>query len=152
MTAYVKLPKKQLYGILVCCAVVIFAASLEVLFRVKDMALFEAWLDFQTASGLDLPGTDFNTYVSLQLGAYFMQIVIPISYALYAYFAYTKIRINQLFVFIWAVLVLGSLAYSAVGSGFNSIFMYLYIPTHLALLYFTLSLTQVIREYSSPKP
>lgn len=149
MTAYVKLPKKQLYGILVCCAIIIFCASLEVLFRVKDLDMFYAWLSFQADGATDPTLSSFNTYVGLQLGAYFMQIIIPMCYAIYSYFAYLKIRINHLFVFIWAILALGSLGYSSLGSGLNSVFIYIYIPAHLGLLYFTLSLTQVIREQTS---
>ncbi|MBU0935900.1 MAG: hypothetical protein KKI09_12435 [Spirochaetes bacterium] len=146
MTAHIKLPKKQLYGILVPCALIVFAASLEVLFRVKDVDLYETWLAFIS----DYPDAglspDFSSYVSLQLMLYFSKLIIPAAYALYSYFAYIKIRINNLFVFIWTVLTAGSLAYCIAGSGFGSIFTYFYIAAHLVLFFTTISLAQVIRE------
>lgn len=142
MNSYTKLPKNKLYGILGSCAFIIMIASLEVLTIVKDIQFYNEWVQL---IGNEL-AADFNTYVGLQISLYFSKIILPMSLSLYALLAYSKIRINSLFVFMWSVLSLGSLAYSLMGFNFYSVFFYGFIIGYFVLLITILSLTKEISE------
>lgn len=142
MISYTKLPKKKLYGILGSCAFVILIASLEVLTIVKDVQIYDEWVKMV---GDELV-TDFNSYVGLQISLYFSKIILPMSLSLYTLLAYSKIRINSLFVFMWSVLSIGSMAYSLMGFNFYSVFFYGYILGYFVLLITILSLTKEISE------
>ena len=50
-----KFPKGRLYIILLAAAAIILAASLETLTRVKDLSLFQEWLqEYEKAEGFSL--------------------------------------------------------------------------------------------------
>ncbi len=145
MNTYVKLPKQQLYWILITCAVLIFFPSIEAFMRVKDYDLFLAWVNEVGGSPEDL----FDTYITIQLNIYFISILLPMVYGIYSYFAYTKIRINQLFVFMWGVLIIVGFAYTIVNTSIESIFFFGYIFGYALLFMTNLSLAQVIQESKS---
>lgn len=141
MKGYTKLPKKKLYGILIPIGVMMVIASLEVMMKVKDASLFYQWVS-QQAQLLDLTDSEmFDVYLTANMSLYFMKIVIPIGLGIHAYVAYTKIRINKIFVFIWIVLMAGSGAYSIMDTGFQSVFSFVYIVLYLIVIGTVFSLT-----------
>ncbi len=139
MNSHIKLPSKKFYIILISCAAIIFAASMETMMRVKDIGLYNQWLaDLDSQMIVDNP---YDIYVTANLSYYFLMVIIPMAYGLHSYFAYTKLRINGLFVFLWTVMVLGGLAYNVIEFNFYSVFYYAKILGYLVLLLTTLSLT-----------
>lgn len=137
-----KLPKKKYYLILIFTSIIILSISLETLFRVKDMVLFEEWVNIN-----NIPANSdyefnqaFNSYLVLGLITMFMKVFIPMALSIHSYFAYTRIRINRLFIFIWSVLLIGGLAYEIIGFNLGSIFYYINIATYMALIITILSL------------
>lgn len=144
MKEYTKLPKKQLYLILVPLGILILALSLEVLMNVKDYELFTQWMariqNDESFSEEEL----FNIYISGNMSMYFIKIIIPIGLSIHTYFSYTKIRINKLFVFMWTVLLVGSAAYALAGFNLTSVFSYIYIVLYAVVIYAVLSLSTVI--------
>lgn len=147
MNTNTKLPEKKLYIILISCAIIILAASLEVMIRVKDLALFEEWVK---ASQLVVDRSDLlSQYISLNLSAFFSKIIVPVTFGIYTYYAYIKIRINALYVFMWSVLSLGGLAYTIIELQLNSILYYVSILGYVVLLFTILSLVDTIRDEKS---
>jgi hypothetical protein len=144
MQGFVKLPKKHLYLILVFSSLVIFMSSLEVIVKVKDIEHYKNWLQL-----IDVVGEDpqsYQLYVSLQLAHFFSKIIIPMIFALYTYVVYLKIRLNNLYIFMWAILLIGALAYNVFGKPLSHPALYAYILAYGVLLLTVLSLTDVMRE------
>lgn len=141
-----KIPKSKYYIILVLTSIIILSISLESMFRAKDLNLFEDWISINNLSltdDYDFNQT-FNSYIILILSSMFLRIIIPASLSIYSYFAYTRIRINKLFIFIWAVLLLGGLAYEVVGFNIGSIFFYINIIAYISLILTIISLDSII--------
>lgn len=144
MNSYIKLPKKQFYYILVSCAVIIFAASMETMMRVKDIGLYHQWIqDLDPDMIID---SAYEVYVAANLSYYFLTVITPMSFAIHSYFAYTRLPINGLFIFLWVVLILGGLAYNFIEMNFDSVFYYIKLLSYLVLLFTTLSLINTVAE------
>lgn len=147
MNTNTKLPTKKLYLILLSCALIIFITSLETMLRVKDSTLFDNWLSSNQLVGDK--AQFLNDYISINLSIFFSKIMIPVIFAIYTYYAYIKIRINQLYVFIWTVLNLGGLAYTVIELRLDSMFYYINILGYIIMLLTLLSLVDIIREKKS---
>lgn len=139
------MPEKQMNIILFTVASVILFASIEVMIKVKDLTLYETWAN----NTIGITESSFNIYVTAQLSSYFTKIIIPMIFGVYTYFAYIKIRVNSLFVFMWSILIIGSLGYNISDLNYGSIFFYGYIFGYLVLLMTVLSLLQIIQDSKS---
>ncbi len=140
METNTKLPKKHFYLIVVSCAVLIFLESLQVLMRVKNPDGYTLWQ--QLAVG----DTSFPVYVASEMSYFLMKVLTPMMLGVYAYIAYTKMRIGQLFVFIWTVLMMGGLAYTVIEWDITSGIYYIKLATYLLSIGSILSLIRVIKE------
>lgn len=138
-----KLPKKHLYIILVSLSVIMLSLSLETMMRVKDISMFDAWFGLQNDITREAA---FDVYVTAILAAFFQRVIVPMAFGIHCYFAYTKIRINKLFVFMWTVLLGGHFAYTIIALQFDSIFYYIDILIYIILIITTLSLVGVINK------
>lgn len=142
MRGFTKLPLQKLYWILISLAVLVLLQSVEVMIRVKDVLVFDQWLEgnkdlFEmTQSREEL----FRIYVTSNLSLYFMKIIIPIGLAIHSYLAYSRLRVNGLFRFIWLTLILGSAAYTLVGMQSNNLFFFLYILIYSIVTFVLLSI------------
>jgi hypothetical protein len=148
MKSYTKLPSKQLYLILILCAIIIFFTSIETMMKVKDVDLYQEWLhtlDYLNSSQIT-QDQSFESYLMVNLIFYFFKVIIPIALSVNAYLAYTRIRINYLLIFIWSVLALGGLAYTVVEMSFYSVFYYVSVVSYIILFIVILSLIDVINE------
>lgn len=141
------LPIKKLYIFLITCSVIIFLSSLDVMVAVKDISRFNDWIASNGLTGAepDLLGS----YIAIHLSLFFLKIIIPITFAIYSYYAYIKIKINALFVFMWIVLNFGGLAYVAVELKLDSFFYYIVILAYVINILTLVSLTEDIRENKS---
>ncbi|WP_113673213.1 hypothetical protein [Vallitalea guaymasensis] len=152
MKGYTKLPKKHLYIIILTLGFIIFLLSLEVMMKVKDINMFNNWLkDNKQYTIANLENADlFNTYISINLSLYFQRIIVPIGLGIHTYLAYVKLRINKLFVFIWTVLLIGSILYTVVGLKNLAVFSYMYIGLYIIVIFTVLSLLTVIEKCENP--
>ena len=145
MNSNTKLPKKQFYIIMVSLSIVIFALSLEVMMKVKDISLYNAWYENAVNDGMLMEyESAFSTYISINLLHFFQKLIIPMLLGLHAYISYIKIRINKLFVFMWIILICASIAYISIEMNFDSIFYYIEILLHIVVAITVLSLIDVI--------
>ena len=149
MNQNTKLPTKQFYLLLITCSVIIFATSLDALFRVKDFALFNEWVISNELRGTATESELLSLFVSANLSVFFTKIIIPVTFALYTYYAYIKLRINKLFVFIWTVLNIGGLAYTIVEFRFDSLFYYVISLSYIFLIYHIVNLSDMIKVNNS---
>jgi len=148
MNTYQKFPKKQLYIILAAAALVIFASSLDVLMRVKDASIFEAWKESAIAFGTftsENPPT-LNDYVGVELFRYLFKIAIPVGFELLTFLTYQKLTLTKIYIFIWSVLLVGGLAYTFFELNFYSVFYYLVIAGYLILILTVLSLFEELNK------
>lgn len=115
--------------------------------KTKDILLYEEWYRGAVNSGLDAGYEDsFGMYLSINLSEFFMKVLIPMALGLYSYFAYVKIRVNKLFVFIWTVLLGGAAAYIAIDKNFDSVFYYIILGSYIVTVFTVLSLVKVIDD------
>lgn len=147
MEASTKLPKLQLWIILIVVSILLLSMSLDTMMKVKDITLYDTWYKEMITSENDLTYDDaFNIYVTGNIAVYFLRIIVPMAFGIHTYFAYSKIRINKLFIFIWVVLLLGNAAYIAVNKEYQSVLYYMNLILHGALIMTTLSLSDVINQ------
>ncbi len=150
MDGYTKLPKKHLYLILGPLGILIFLLSLEVLMITSDTDLFYTWLNSHRDMNPGFVESDlFNIFISGNISLYFQKIIVPIGLSLHSYFAYKKLRIGKLFIFIWLVLTIGSLAYTVSGQNFGNVFLYLYIVLYIIVIVTLVSLNGIINNNES---
>lgn len=136
MLSNVKIPKKKYYIILVFTSIVIMSISLETMLKAKELSLFQEWINTNNISPISDYDYNqaFNSYLTLALSTMFMKIIIPAALSIHSFFAYTRIRINRLFIFIWSLLLLGGLGYEVVGFNLGSIFSYINVLVYISLI------------------
>lgn len=115
------LQPKHFYLIIATCALIILCESLQVMVKVKIIDHYDYW---RQQIG-QLQGDTFQIYLTIQLSYFFMKIITPMIFGLHTYLAFIKIRIGKLYVFIWTVLMLGSMAYTLVEWTVYSPFYYI---------------------------
>ena len=148
MNSNIKLPQKELYFILIFCSIIIFLNSIEVMIKVKDMDLYKEWLS-QMKESENLNDVDMNyyeLYLTYELRLFLMKIIIPMGLGIYSYFASKFIRINKIYVYIWTILLLASLAFTGFQMKFDSIFYYINIICYIVLVHTLLSLNKLINN------
>ena len=60
MNSNIKLPQRQLYLILIFCSIIIFLNCIEVMIKVKDIGLYEEWMDrIQKTEDLNAEDIDY---------------------------------------------------------------------------------------------
>ena len=148
MTSNTKLPKKQLYFILLFSSIIIFSESLTVMMKVKDIDLFK---DYLINMGFTLESDTlykeyFSSYVGINLFYFFFSIIVPVSLSIHSYLAFISIRISKLFVFIWSTLIFLAGAYNIIRFDFQSVFYYLNILCYILLLIVVLSLNKTLHS------
>lgn len=148
MKSYSKLPDKLLYLVLIPCAIIIFSSSIETLMKVKDISLYQDWLETLNSSSKVHMTYDqsFDAYLTTNLIFFFFKIIIPVALSINTYLIYTRFRINKLFIFVWIVLVLGGLSYTLVEQSFYSIFYYINIIGYLVLVIAILAMNKSINN------
>lgn len=144
MRGYTILPKKYFYLIFIPIGILIFIMSIEVIIKVKDRTLFDAWVLNNNFGSNHTESQLFNIYMTGNLALYFQKIIIPIGLSLHTYFSYVKIRINKLFVLVWTILLAGSYAYVFFDADFTDIFIYIYTILYIFIIFIVLSLIIVI--------
>jgi len=148
MKGYTKLPIKQFYRIVIPLGLVILLVSLETFAYVKDGFAFERWLLTIQDHYVGLSDKDlFTIYVNGNIALYFQKIIIPMGLGVHSYFAYKSMRINKLFVFIWVILLGGSIAYSILGSFEVTVLLILSVLLQVFVIGVVLSLLSVIDHY-----
>lgn len=153
MKEQIEMPKGIFYLITVTSAVIILLLSLEALFRAKDIDLFNAWIanpKLNTALAGETREQLFSTYLSMCLSTFVVRVITPMGVAIHSYFAFSKLRVNKLFVIIWTVLIIGTVTFSIIGQSFISIFFilsglgYLVILLALVLLWRNIKIVQYL--------
>lgn len=136
--------QKKLYILLIAIGIMILALSMEVLMVVKDRALFLEWYEeIMGSNPSTLPEEEaFDTYVSGQIFLYMLNLAIPVGLALHTFYSYVKKGINRLFIYLWTIMLLGGLAFTAISLNFDSLFYYLRIILYFVLIGTTLSLSK----------
>lgn len=148
MNSNIKLPQRELYFILIFCAIIIFLNSIEVMMKVKDMDLYEEWMSqIEESNNPNEEDMDYyQLYLTWNLNSFLMKIIIPMALGIYSYFASKFLRINKIYVYTWTILLLASLAFTAIELKFDSIFYYINIICYIILAHTLLSLNKLINN------
>jgi len=121
---------------------------METLLRVKDLTLFNDWLEmYEISEGIKLGHDEaFNAYITGNLSYFLYKIIIPMVLSIHSYFAYVKLRINGLFIFIWLVLILGGMAQTLIEWNYYSVFYYINLAGYIVLTGTFLSLINLAEK------
>ncbi|WP_425447883.1 hypothetical protein [Dethiothermospora halolimnae] len=148
MNFNVKIPEKKLYIILILCGLIIFINSMDVMIKVKDIELYNQWVLKLKETG-DLNSVDgglHDLYVTSHLSFFLIKIIVPMVLGIYSYFAFKYNKINKIYVYIWTIFLLGSLAFNLVELRLDSIFYYVNIVSYIILIITILSLLSIINS------
>lgn len=146
MNSNIKLPQKQLYLILIFCSIIIFLNCIEVMIKVKDISLYEQWMDSipkqkdSNAEDIDY----YQLYITTNLSHFFIKIIVPMALGIYSYFAFKLTKVNKIYVYTWIILLLGSLAFVLIEQKFDSIFFYIITACYIILITILLSLNKLM--------
>lgn len=132
-----------MYILLISLSVMILSMSLETMMRVKDIALFDIWYKNQVDITRE---AGYSIYITATLSYFIQRVIVPMAFGIHTYFAYTKIRVNKLFVFMWTVLLGGGLAFNLITLQFGSMFYYINNVLFIILIGTVLSLLGVIDQ------
>lgn len=137
MRDQIEMTRGVFYTIVGICAAIIFATSIEAIFKVKDTAFFEMWLsnpNLNTAMIGETTEELYQTYLTICMSSFFVKIITPIGLAIHSYVTLTKLRVNKLYVVIWTVLSIGSFGFSIIGESLYSIFFIVSSIGYIALI------------------
>ena len=142
----IAMSKTIYYSIVGLCALIIMANSIETFIKVKDVGLFELWF---TGSNLNpevavlSENAAYSVYLNMCLSVFLIKVITPVAFALNTYFAFIKLRVNKLFVRVWALLLIGLFAFNLIGETFFSVF---FIASTIAYLILVLLLFYLGKE------
>lgn len=120
--------QKQVLALIWPAAVLILLASVEVLLTVKDVDLFTAWVN---AGG----SGSFDQYLNMHLFVYLINILYPVSFALYTLWVLPRFGVTRYYKIVWIALGALSLFYRIVSFNLYSVFYYLCIIFYLILIF-----------------
>lgn len=153
MNFNIKLPEKQFYSILILCSIIILLNSLEVMINVKDISIYNEWIDgINISESLNTEGVNYyQLYLTSNLIYFFIKIIIPMALGIYTYFAFKYTRVNKIYVHIWAILLSGNLIHVIIEQKIDSIFYYINILCYIILITKILALSKLIQNSSIDK-
>lgn len=143
MKELIRMPMGHYWSLIGCTSAAIFIATLEVITKVKNPDFYQLWL---TQMGNPQIEGAFSVYLTVSLTHYAAIVIIPMTFAIYTTFAANKLRINGLYIFMWIVLMLASLAYSVLGKMLDDGFLYAFGVVYGGIVITLMSLVEVVRE------
>ncbi|MGL5575281.1 MAG: hypothetical protein ACRDCW_07015 [Sarcina sp.] len=137
MQESMQMSKKIFYLIVGLCATIIFMNSLETFLKVKDISLFNRWIEtFNDKAFLATLTEDlaYMMYFNFALSSYLIKIVIAIGISINTYLVFTKMRVTKLYVWVWSVLLIGSMGIIIISETFFSIFFIITMACYIGLI------------------
>ncbi|MBU3088383.1 hypothetical protein [Clostridium gasigenes] len=125
MRESIEMPKKIFYLIVGICSAIIMLTSIDIILRAKDTELFNMWLANTNSSQEFLMKTTeelFSEYLQMNISIFMVRAVTPMAIAIHAYFTFTKLRVNKLYVVLWSLISIGTFLLTSLGEQFYSIF------------------------------
>ncbi|NKF07540.1 hypothetical protein J1C67_10320 [Clostridium gasigenes] len=125
MRESIEMPKKIFYLIVGICSAIIMLTSIDIILRAKDTELFNMWLSKTNSSQEFLMKTTeelFSEYLQMNISIFMVRAVTPMGIAIHAYFTFTKLRVNKLYVVLWSLISIGTFLLTSLGEQFYSIF------------------------------
>ena len=149
MRESIEMSRKVFYSIVGICAVIIMLTSMDMLFRTKDIEMFNMWLnsgnfteEFLSQSNEQL----FSTYLQMCIGMFIIRVITPVSLAIHAYFTLVKSAINKMYVIVWSVIISGATALLILGESTFSVFYIGSLIGHIVLVIIMLYLGKCIND------
>lgn len=125
MKESIKMSKRIFCFIVGLCATIIMVNSLEAFLKVKDIGLFNIWVENFNDQILLNSLTQESIYImyfNFALASYLIKIVAAIGISINTYLVFAKMRVTKLYVWVWSVLLIGSIGLIAISESFFLIF------------------------------
>lgn len=125
MRESIEMPKSIFYLIISICGIIIMATSIDILFKAKDVGLYEQWLQSDSLNRyvLDLtPEEQYSTYLQMCISTFIVRAVTPMALTIHTFLTLMKLRVNKLYVVLWILVSIGTFILSSLGETYFSIF------------------------------
>ncbi len=148
MFKVVSLDKRDFYFMFIVIFCLFLVLSLEMLFIVKDIDLFDKWYQLMIdTNSFNIAMTKeeaFSVFVNANVTSYMSRVVIPIFFVLHTYYSFQKIGINKLYVYFWGIMISMQFIMMAVTLEYMSGFYYIKMILYGLIIYKIFSLRRTV--------
>lgn len=141
------LSNKHFYVLVLLCAVIILLSSMELMIIVKDSTIFNEWVLKNNLAQYPIEET-FVEYLNANLISYALRIIFPVVLGITAFLTLNKFYINKMLIYVFLLLEVGGLAFTAIQRNFNSLFYFLILATYVVLIIYTYIFIALKEDYN----
>ena len=138
---------KHFYVLVLLCAVIILLSSMELMIIVKDSTIFNEWVLKNNLAQYPIEET-FVEYLNANLISYALRIIFPVVLGITAFLTLNKFYINKMLIYVFLLLEVGGLAFTAIQRNFNSLFYFLILATYVVLIIYTYIFIALKEDYN----
>lgn len=145
----IEMPRSVFYIIVAICSAIIMLTSIDMLFRTKDIELFNMWLANTNFSDTFLMQTQeelFSEYVQMNVSLFLVRVITPMGLGIHTYFTLTKLRVNKLYVMLWTLITIGAFILTTIGEQYYSMFFILSAIGYLGIIIVMISLVKTLNS------
>lgn len=140
------LSNKHFYILVIFCSVIILLSSIELMIAIKDSTIFNKWLISNNLTQYPIEDT-FVEYLNANLISYALRIIFPVSIGIGAFLTLTKFYINKTLVYVFLLLEIAGLSFTAIQRNFNSLFYFLILSLYVVLIIYTYIFIALKEDY-----
>lgn len=125
MRESIEMPKSIFYLIIAICGIIIMSTSIDILFRAKDVGLYNQWIQSDNLNSYILNLTaeeQYSTYLQMCISTFIVRAVTPMAITIHTFLTFVKLRVNKLYVILWTLVSIGTFILSSLGETYFSIF------------------------------
>ncbi|HOK63548.1 MAG TPA: hypothetical protein PK083_04205 [Soehngenia sp.] len=141
------LSNKHFYILVILCSVIILLSSLELMIIIKDSTIFNKWVITNNLTQYPIEDT-FVEYLNANLISYTLRIIFPVALGISAFLTLTKFYINKILVYVFLLIELGGLTFTAIQRNFNSLFYFLILSLYVVLIVYTYIFIALKEDYN----
>jgi hypothetical protein len=140
------LSNKHFYILVIFCSVIILLSSIELMIAIKDSTIFNKWLISNNLTQYPIEDT-FVEYLNANLISYALRIIFPVVLGISTFLTLTKFYINKTLVYVFLLLEIAGLSFTAIQRNFNSLFYFLILSLYVVLIIYTYIFIALKEDY-----
>ncbi len=140
------LSNKHFYILVIFCSVIILLSSIELMITIKDSTIFNKWLISNNLTQYPVED-NFVEYLNANLISYALRIIFPVVLGISTFLTLTKFYINKTLVYVFLLLEIAGLSFTAIQRNFNSLFYFLILSLYVVLIIYTYIFIALKEDY-----
>jgi hypothetical protein len=113
---------------------------------IKDSIIFNKWLISNNLTQYPIEDT-FVEYLNANLISYALRIIFPVVLGISTFLTLTKFYINKTLVYVFLLLEIAGLSFTAIQRNFNSLFYFLILSLYVFLIIYTYIFIALKEDY-----